>query len=62
MADWYYVPSTGEVAEGKTRSWANRMGPYATREEALNALKIADARNDVADAQDEEDDNWGNEK
>lgn len=59
MANWYYDPTTGEVAEGKTGSWANRMGPYGTREEAQNALKIAEARNEAADALDEADDDWG---
>ena len=32
------------------------MGPYDTREEAENAIEIAQARNDAADAADEEDD------
>ncbi|AWB81507.1 hypothetical protein C3B44_03345 [Corynebacterium yudongzhengii] len=59
MADWYYNPSTGEVSEGKVGSWANRMGPYATREQAENALKIVQARNKAADAEDEKDDDWG---
>lgn len=63
MADaekkWYFNPSTGEVTEGAEDSWDNRMGPYASREEAENALKIAAARNAAADAAEEEDDNWG---
>lgn len=56
---WYFNPSTGAVTEGTEDSWDNRMGPYATREEAENALKIAAERNAAADAADEADDNWG---
>lgn len=58
---WYYDPATGEVAQGKKSAWSQRMGPYASREEATNAMKIAQARTDLADAQDEaeRDDDWG---
>lgn len=61
MADeqYYYNPSTGEVTQGKKAAWDNRMGPYATREEAESALQIAAQRNKSADNQDEADDNWG---
>ncbi|WP_342318144.1 hypothetical protein [Corynebacterium mayonis] len=56
---FYYNPTTGEVTEGKTESWDERMGPYATREQAQQAMDIAAARNKQADAIDEADDNWG---
>lgn len=56
---WYFDPSTGDVSLGKEGSWANRMGPYDSEAEARDALKLAAARNEVADAQDEADDNWG---
>ena len=61
MADeqYYYNPSTGEVTQGKEASWDNRMGPYASREEAENALAIAAQRNKAADAAEEADDDWG---
>ena len=61
MADeqYYYNPSTGEVTQGKEAAWDNRMGPYATREEAESALQIAAQRNKSADNEDEADDNWG---
>lgn len=61
MADdkWFFDPSTGEVALGKQGSWSNRMGPYDSESEARDALKTARERNEQADAQDEEDDNWG---
>ncbi|APT92156.1 hypothetical protein CPHO_03820 [Corynebacterium phocae] len=51
---WFYNLSTGEVTEGPESSWANRMGPYDSRQEAEDALKIAQERNEEADAQDEE--------
>lgn len=56
---WYFDPSTGDVDLGKEGSWANRMGPYDSEAEAHDALKLAHERNKQADAQDEEDDNWG---
>lgn len=57
--NWYFNPTTGEVTEGAQDSWDNRMGPYATREEAANALKTAAERTKAADAAEEADDNWG---
>ncbi|MCZ9306372.1 hypothetical protein L8V01_02565 [Corynebacterium sp. c8Ua_181] len=53
---WFFDPATKEVSQGKASGWENRMGPYDTREEAENAIEIAQARNDAADAADEEDD------
>ena len=42
---YYYNTRTGEVEQGYASSWSDRMGPYATREEAENALALADRRN-----------------
>lgn len=56
---FYFNPTTGEVTQGKTESWDNRMGPYDTREEAERALATAQERTKRADAADEADDNWG---
>ncbi|MEX3504502.1 hypothetical protein [Corynebacterium sp. LK2510] len=56
---FYYNPSTGEVTQGKESGWDDRMGPYATRAEAEQALQIAANRNKKADAIDEAEDNWG---
>ena len=53
---WFFDPATKEVSQGKTSGWENRMGPYGTREEAENAIEIAQSRNDAADAADKEDD------
>lgn len=62
-SQWYFDLTTGEVMQGKASAWSQRMGPYESREEAANALKIAQSRTDVADAQDEREaereDNWG---
>lgn len=43
---YYYDLATGRVVEGKVRSAATRMGPYATREEAEQALAGAQDRNE----------------
>ena len=40
---WFFDPATKEVSQGKTSGWENRMGPYDTREEAENAIEIAQA-------------------
>ncbi|RNE49550.1 hypothetical protein [Corynebacterium alimapuense] len=56
---WYFNPTTGEIDQGKKSSWANRMGPYDTREDAASALKIAAKRNADIDAAESEDDDWG---
>ncbi|WJZ03232.1 hypothetical protein [Corynebacterium freiburgense] len=56
---WFYNPSTGEVAQGKHQSWDNRMGPYASEAEAHDAMKIAAERTAAADAYDEEGEDWG---
>ncbi|WP_448853808.1 hypothetical protein [Corynebacterium frankenforstense] len=49
---FYFDPSTGEVTQGKTGSWENRMGPYDTEAEAREALKTAAERNEEFDEQD----------
>lgn len=49
---FYFDPATGEVNQGKTGSWENRMGPYDTEAEAREALKTAAERNEEFDEQD----------
>ncbi|APT89276.1 hypothetical protein CFRA_08460 [Corynebacterium frankenforstense DSM 45800] len=49
---FYFDPATGEVTQGKTGSWENRMGPYDTEAEAREALKTAAERNEEFDEQD----------
>lgn len=50
--EFYYNLSTGEVEQGKLSSWTDRMGPYATREEAQHALDRARSRTEAWDAED----------
>lgn len=50
--EFYYDVAKHEVVEGKQAGWENRMGPYATREEAEHALQKAAERNKIADEQD----------
>lgn len=45
MAEYYYNLETHEVEVGKLSDARKRMGPYATREEALNAMQRARERN-----------------
>lgn len=52
---FWFNPGTGEVEEGLQSPWTDRMGPYATREEAQQALaRAADRTEDW----DEEDRRW----
>lgn len=51
---WFYNVSTGEVTQGKTAGFEDRMGPYDTEEEARQALEISHQRNEAADNWDEE--------
>ena len=55
---YYYNLETRQVEQGKISSFDNRIGPYDTREEAEHALEIARERNRIADAYDEQDDQW----
>ncbi|GAA4432928.1 hypothetical protein GCM10023169_39270 [Georgenia halophila] len=43
---WYYDLGTKQVVQGKVRGATNRMGPYASAEEAAQAMKHADERNE----------------
>lgn len=56
---WYFDPKTGDVTQGKEGAWEDRMGPYDTRAEAARALETAAARNAAADAEEAEEDDWG---
>jgi hypothetical protein len=52
---YYYNLSTGTVEEGAQSPAPDRMGPYASREEAQRALSIAAKRNEKWEA---DDDSW----
>ena len=51
---WYYCLKHGRAEEGPGCPGRNRMGPYATEEEAANALEHARERTEKWDAEDEE--------
>ncbi|PRY17395.1 hypothetical protein [Kineococcus rhizosphaerae] len=56
---WFYDTSTGTVQElEKKGQQKDLLGPYATREEAENALATAHARTEANDARDREEDDW----
>lgn len=52
---WYNV-KTGEVEDGPQSTSIDRIGPFATREEAKHALATYEARNRAWDEEDEDDD------
>lgn len=54
---WYNV-KTGQVEDGPQSFSTDRIGPFATREEAANALATYEARNRAWDEEDEADDDW----
>ncbi|WTG88488.1 hypothetical protein OH807_13440 [Kitasatospora sp. NBC_01560] len=43
--EWFYCIKHAKVEEGPECPAKDRLGPYATREEAAQALAIADERN-----------------
>ncbi len=51
---YYFNLATGAVEQGLQSSWTQRMGPYATREEAAEALATARRRSEDWDEQDRE--------
>lgn len=53
---WWFCLRHQTVEKGAGCPDRERMGPYATAEEAANALSTAAARNRAWDAQDDEDD------
>jgi hypothetical protein len=57
--EFYYNLATGQVDEGKVRGATNRMGPYASAEEATQAFARAKARNEKWA---EEDEAWEDEQ
>lgn len=55
---FYFNTDTGKVEQGLVSDWTNRMGPYASYDEAAKALQIVAERNR---AWDEEDREWDDE-
>lgn len=58
-AEFYYNIDEGTVEEGRQSPGNELMGPYATREEAQNALSRAAARNEKWEDEDEKWEDWG---
>ncbi|MCS6710726.1 SPOR domain-containing protein [Brachybacterium sp. EF45031] len=52
MTEFFYNLRTGQVEEGRQSQGPDLMGPYATREEAQQALATAEKRNESWDAED----------
>lgn len=50
---WWFDPGTREVTRGKAEPWMKRMGPYPTREAAVEALAAAAERTEAWDAEQE---------
>lgn len=60
--EYWYNTKTGQVEIGRQSGWTDLMGPYATEEEARNALASAKARNEQFDEDEEAwEDDWDNE-
>jgi hypothetical protein len=51
--DWWYCLKHHTVEHGAGCPGKDRLGPYASREEASRALEIVQERNEEWDAQDE---------
>ncbi len=51
--EYYFNTRTKMVEKGQQSPWEHVMGPYDTREEAANALELAEKRNQ--DWKDQED-------
>jgi hypothetical protein len=55
MAKYWYNVQTHEVEKDAQSGWQSLIGPYETHAEAEQALAKVRERNELADAQDEED-------
>lgn len=51
---WWFNLSTQEVEQGPGSGNHDRMGPYATRDEAAGAIERARARTEAFDAADDD--------
>lgn len=59
MASYWYCLRHGAVEDESGCALTDRLGPYATREEAQHALESARRRTEEEDARDRADDDWG---
>ena len=56
---WWYCLKHGTVEEEHECALGDRLGPYASREEAARALQTARERTEAEDARDRADNDWG---
>lgn len=54
MSEWWFNLRTQQVEEGQGDPNAERLGPYASREEAQGVLERMRARNAEFDAEDDD--------
>lgn len=59
MASWWYCLKHTRVEEGDGCPDNQRLGPYASRDEAQQALDRAHDRTADEDARDRAEDDWG---
>ena len=59
MASWWYCLKHGAVEEEHACALSDRLGPYATREDAAAALERARQRTEEEDERDRRDREWG---
>ncbi len=59
MASWWYCLKHGKVEQEHECALGDRLGPYASREDAQTALERARQRTADEDARDRADDDWG---
>lgn len=59
MASWWYCLKHNRVEDEHACALTDRLGPYASKEEAEHALEKARQRTAEEDARDRADDDWG---
>jgi len=59
MASWWYCLTHNRVEDGSGCALTDRLGPYASEQEAGQALVTARQRTADEDVRDRADDDWG---
>jgi len=59
MASWWYCLNHNRVEDESGCAHTDRLGPYASPEDAAQALEKARQRTAAEDARDKADDDWG---
>lgn len=58
MAEFWFNTYTHQVEEGPQSDWSKLLGPYASRQEAEQAIARVRANNERWDEDEAEDSNW----